>query len=32
LKNSSGMDPEYLAKLEQERKELEEERKRQVYT
>ena len=32
LKNSSGMDPEYLAKLEQERKELEEEKKRQVYT
>lgn len=32
LSKSDGMDPEYLAKLEQERKKLEEDRRRQVYT
>lgn len=32
LCKSAGMDPEYLAKLEQERKKLEEDRRRQVYT
>ena len=32
LRSSNWMDPQYLAKLEQERKEIEEQRKRQVYT
>ena len=32
LHKSNGMDPKYLAKLEQEKKELDEQRKRQVYT
>ena len=32
LRQSDGMTPEYLAKLEQEKKKLEEDRKRQVYT
>ena len=32
LSESNGMDPAYLAKLEQERQELEEQRRKQVYT
>jgi len=32
LRQGDGMTPEYLAKLEQEKKKIEEDRRRQVYT